>query len=110
MRTLLVILLLILIVLQVQLWSGRGGLPEIWELRQQIEAQEAENEALQARNEALEAEVDNLREGFEAIEERARSELGLVGEGEVFFEVIELERPLLESEGGFRKGREPDDE
>ncbi|MCP1726639.1 cell division protein FtsB [Natronospira proteinivora] len=109
MRTLLAILLLILIVLQVQLWTGRGGLPEIWELRQQIEAQEEENQALRTRNEALEAEVENLREGSAAIEERARSELGLVREGEVFYEVIELDRPLREAEEAFEEGQEPED-
>jgi len=101
MRTLLVILLLLLLVFQVQLWGSRGGLPEVWELQRQIESQEAENEALRERNEALEAEVRNLQEGLEAIEERARSELGLVREGEIFFEVIELDRPLREAEEAY---------
>ncbi|MDQ2068324.1 cell division protein FtsB [Natronospira bacteriovora] len=98
MRVILSILLLLLLILQVQLWSGRGGLPEIWSLREQIREQEAENRRLQARNEALEAEVRNLREGLDAIEERARTELGLVREDEIFFEVIELDRPLRELE------------
>ncbi len=98
MRVILSILLLLLLILQVQLWSGRGGLPEIWSLREQIREQEAENRRLQARNEALEAEVRNLREGLDAIEERARTELGLVRENEIFFEVIELDRPLREVE------------
>ena len=106
MRTFLVILLLLLIVLQVQLWGGRGGLPEVWELRQKIEVQEEENQALRERNEALEAEVRNLQEGLEAIEERARSELGLVREGEVFFEVIELDRPLREAEEAHEHAQE----
>ncbi|MEA5444408.1 cell division protein FtsB [Gammaproteobacteria bacterium AB-CW1] len=100
MRIVLAVLLLLLLVLQYQLWAGRGGVPELWNLRQQIETQEEENERLRARNEALEAEVDNLREGLEAIEERARSELGLVREGEVFFEVIELDRAFEEESDG----------
>lgn len=96
MRLVLIILVLLLLILQVQFWSGRGGLPEVWSLREQISEQEAENRELEARNQALEAEVDNLREGLEAIEERARTELGLVREGEIFFEVIELDQPLPE--------------
>lgn len=98
MRLVLIILVLLLLILQVQLWSGRGGLPEVWALREQIAEQEAENRALEARNQALEAEVENLREGLEAIEERARAELGLVREGEIFFEVIELDQPLPEQD------------
>jgi len=94
MRTLLVVLILLLLILQVQLWSSRSGLPEIWSLREQIAEQEEENRRLLERNEALEAEVDNLREGFDAIEERARSELGLVRQDELFFEIIDLDRPL----------------
>ncbi len=94
MRILLAILIVLLLVLQYQLWIGRGGLPEVWQLQDRIERQEAENEALRERNEALEAEVQNLREGLEAVEERARSELGLVAPGETFHEVIELDRSL----------------
>jgi cell division protein FtsB len=90
MRAVVVILVLLVLVLQYQLWAGRGSLPEVWSLREQIESQEEENRDLLERNRALEAEVEDLREGLDAIEERARSELGLVRPGETFFEVIEL--------------------
>jgi cell division protein FtsB len=92
MRAVVIILVLLLLTLQYQLWAGRGGLPELWSLREQIEEQETENRELDERNRALEAEVEDLREGLDAIEERARSELGLVRPGESFFEVIETRR------------------
>lgn len=106
MRLLLTVLVLLLLLLQFPLWSGDGGLPEVWALRERIAEQEAANRELQARNDALEAEVDNLREGLDAIEERARNELGLVGEGEIFFQVIELERSREDALGA---GTEEDD-
>lgn len=109
MRILLTVLVLLLLLLQIPLWSGDGGLPEIWDLRDRIEEQESENRRLRERNQALEAEVDNLREGYEAIEERARNELGLVGEDEIFFQVIELDRSL-ESLRESDPARDDDDE
>lgn len=111
MRLLLTVLVLLLLLLQFPLWSGDGGLPEVWELRERIAEQEAANRELQARNDALEAEVDNLREGLDAIEERARNELGLVGDGEIFFQVIELEPPREEGDGTGpnEAGGSPDD-
>lgn len=111
MRLLLTVLVVLLLLLQFPLWSGDGGLPEVWDLRERIAEQEAANRELQARNDALEAEVDNLREGLDAIEERARNELGLVGEGEIFFQVIELERSRAEDErsGPDEAGGSPDE-
>lgn len=94
MRILLAVLLLLLLFFQYQLWFSRGGLVEMSNLREEIAEQEAENAELRARNEALEAEVQDLREGLDAVEERARSEIGLIGPEERFYEVIEIDRPL----------------
>jgi cell division protein FtsB len=83
------ILLVLLIALQIKLWTGHGGLGDMWRLERNVAAQKAENARLKARNEALSAEVKDLKEGDEAVEERARSELGLVKPGEVFYQVVE---------------------
>lgn len=90
-RVLIVALLLLIVVLQLKLWGGEG-MTKVDELEAAIASQRAENARLQARNAALEAEVVNLKEAREAIEERARSELGLIGEDEIFYQVIESER------------------
>ena len=88
-RYLALILLIVLIVLQVHLWTGQGGMREVWRLQQRVEEQKAENAKLKAPNETLSAEVDDLKHGDEAIEERARSELGLLKPGETFYQVVE---------------------
>lgn len=91
MRWLLIALVLILGALQYRLWVGEGSLGEITLLRRQISEQHAEIEQLKARNRALQAEVEDLKRGLEAIEERARAEMGMVKEGEVFFQIVEPE-------------------
>ncbi len=91
MRGLIVILLVLLALLQYRLWVGDGSLAEVWRLTERIRAQEEENEALGQRNRLLEAEVRDLKEGLDAIEERARHELGMVKQGEVFYLVVEEE-------------------
>ncbi|MFN6961223.1 MAG: cell division protein FtsB [Rhodocyclaceae bacterium] len=78
------VLAALLILLQYPLWLGKGGLIRVWELERQLAAQREINQGLEARNAALDAEVRDLKSGLEAIEERARYELGLVKEGEVF--------------------------
>lgn len=83
------ILLIVLIALQVRLWTGHGGLRDVLRLERSVAEQEAELEKLRARNAALQAEVENLKHGDEAIEERARSELGLIKPGETFYQVVE---------------------
>jgi cell division protein FtsB len=88
-RWLALVLLILLIALQVHLWTGHGGMREVWHLEQQVEEQKAENAQLRKRNETLSAEVDDLKHGNEAIEERARSELGLLKPGETFYQVVE---------------------
>jgi cell division protein FtsB len=86
---LLVLLALLLAFLQYKLWLGSGGQREGAALRAQVARQEAENLELQQRNEALKAEVEDLKSGEAAVEERARSELGMVKPGETFYRVIE---------------------
>jgi cell division protein FtsB len=88
------LLLLLLTWLQYRLWFGEGGTREDAALRAQVARQQAENLALRQRNEALAAEVDALKAGGEAVEERARSELGMVRDGEVFYRVIEQDAPV----------------
>ncbi len=75
-------------------WSEDRGLPKLRGLEAAISAQQEENARLTERNQALEAEVLSLKEGLAAIEERARSELGLIRRGETFFHVMEEPAPL----------------
>jgi len=82
-------LLAVLIALQSKLWLGERGLPDARELRQTVEQQRKENARLQQRNDALSAEVEDLKSGEAAVEERARSELGMVKPGETFYRVVE---------------------
>ena len=82
-------LLALLAALQAKLWLGAGGLPDSRALRDTVTAQRAENARLQQRNDALSAEVEDLKSGEAAVEERARSELGMVKPGETFYRVVE---------------------
>ncbi|MGH8091779.1 MAG: cell division protein FtsB [Rudaea sp.] len=88
-RYIALILLILLIALQIKFWTGEGGMRDVWRLQQRIAEQTAENRKLKQRNEALSAEVQDLKSGKGAIEERARSELGLIKPGEVFYQVVE---------------------
>ncbi len=82
------ILIVLLIALQLKLWVGEGGMRDLHALRARIAAQDAENAKLRQRNQALSAEVQDLKHGQQAIEARARSELGLIKPGEVFYQVV----------------------
>lgn len=87
-RGVLVAVLLVLVAwLQFRLWFGDGSITGVMHLRDRVAEQRAENERLAERNRALEADVVDLKGGLDAIEERARRELGMVGEGETFFQV-----------------------
>ncbi len=81
------ILVALIVLLQYPLWLGKGGWLKVWDLDRQVAAQREVNQQLEGRNAGLDAEVRDLKTGFEAIEERARFELGLVKEGEVFVQV-----------------------
>ena len=102
MRTLILVLLLVLILLQALLWFGAGGYRDAERLEQRVEEQRQENMALDQRNRELQAEVEDLRERLEAIEERARAELGLIGEDEEFYQVVPApeDGQLPRGEGG----------
>jgi cell division protein FtsB len=88
MRVLIAILVLMLAVLQYRLWTGEGSLAEVHNLRQEIAEQKLVLERLEKRNSALQAEVSDLKKGLDAIEERARSELGMIRKGEIFYQII----------------------
>lgn len=83
------LLIVLLLALQYQLWISNDGLPRLRQLQQKIKQQKQENIALRKRNRALAAEVRNLKSGSGALEERARSELGMIKPGETFFLIIE---------------------
>lgn len=89
MKILTAILVLMFLALQYQLWVGEGGLPEVWQLQKALEEQKKENARLLERNAKLQAEVKGLKQGLEAVEEVARDELGMIKEGEVFYQIIE---------------------
>ncbi|MFQ5936317.1 MAG: cell division protein FtsB [Acidiferrobacterales bacterium] len=89
MRVLRYLLIGLLLALQYPLWFGHGNALAIWRLHQQAQTQGTENTRLRERNQALVAEVMDLKHGLEAIEERARVELGMVKQGETFFHVVE---------------------
>jgi len=88
MRIIIIILVLLLFILQIEVWRQWG---RVQELQERVEEQRDNNRDLAARNSALAAEVQDLRSGLDAVEERARAELGLVREGEEFFLVIDPE-------------------
>lgn len=88
MRWLLVILGVLACMLQAELWLSEDGFRKTVELRAAVSDQRALNASLKARNAALDAEVINLKQGLEAAEERARTDLGLVGERETFYQVV----------------------
>lgn len=73
--------------LQYPLWYGKGSWLRVWELEKEVNAARQTNHELQNRNTVLEAEVNDLKQGFDAIEERARSELGMIKQDEIFFQI-----------------------
>jgi cell division protein FtsB len=77
----------LILAIQYPLWLGKGGWLRVWDVDQQVDAQQEKNARLELRNNALAAEVKDLKQGHEAIEERARYELGMVKNDEVFFQV-----------------------
>ena len=88
MRIIAVILGLLFLILQYDLWIGEGGLRTVWHLREDIVVQTNENKKIAQRNESLLAEVNDLKKGNAAIEERARNELGMIKKGETYIQVV----------------------
>src|SRR5690606_18037828 len=99
-RILLVVLLVLLAWLQYRLWFGSGGQREVATLETRVESQATDNAGLQQRNDALAAEVEDLKSGEAAVEERARNELGMIKPGETFYRVVDPERPAPPPAGG----------
>ena len=91
MKLIVVILLVLLFWLQYKLWLGDGGIPEVLQLEGEIETVQEEVRGLKERNEALDAEVVDLKKGIEAIEERARSEMGMIKKDEMYYQVIDVD-------------------
>ncbi|MSQ64079.1 MAG: cell division protein FtsB [Betaproteobacteria bacterium] len=81
------VLVALILAIQYPLWLGKGGWLRVWEVDRQLDAQQQKNARLETRNGALAAEVKDLKQGHDAIEERARYELGMVKNDEVFFRV-----------------------
>ena len=88
MRIIAVILGLLFLVLQYDLWLGEGSRATVWRLHQGITEQQKENKKITQRNESLVAEVNDLKQGNAAIEERARNELGMIKKGETYIQVV----------------------
>ena len=89
MRGITIILVIILLLLQYPLWLGKGSWLTVWDLNRQLEKQQTDNQQTKTRNALLDAEVRDLKQGTEAIEERARSELGMIKQDETFFQILE---------------------
>ncbi|CAM4023666.1 MULTISPECIES: cell division protein FtsB [Shewanella] len=88
MKRLLIAMFMLLGLLQYRLWWGQNSLPESFQLQEQIKLQRESNAKLIERNQVLKEEILDLRRGTEALEERARNELGMVKQGETFFRVV----------------------
>ena len=89
MKPIMIVLTVILLLLQYRLWFSHDGLPSLLHLNRSVEIQRQDNAVLEERNQVLAAEVHDLKSGLDALEERARSELGLVKPGETFFQIID---------------------
>ena len=89
MKLVTLILVVLTAALQYPLWLGKGSWLRVWEVDRQLREQTLANQKLQSRNAALDAEVRDLKQGIEAIEEHARSELGMIKQDEIFFQILE---------------------
>jgi len=88
-KAIIITLAILFVLLQFRLWFGEGGMQAIWRLDKAIAAQAAENERLKERNQTLAAEVTDLKQGLEAIEERARYDLGMIKQDETFYQIVD---------------------
>lgn len=93
MKALTLIFVILIALLQYPLWLGKGSWLRVWNVNQQIDEQKEKNAAFKQRNETLNAEVRDLKQGNAAIEERARTELGMIKQDEVFYQVIDQALP-----------------
>ncbi|NQZ22830.1 MAG: cell division protein FtsB [Colwellia sp.] len=95
MRAITVLLLVFIVLLQYRLWFGKNSVPDYLALEAELQRQQLDNNKLKYRNKLLYADTDDLKSGVEAIEERARNELGMIKEGETFFRLIPSEKSKL---------------
>ncbi len=95
MKVLTLIFVILIALLQYPLWLGKGSWLRVWNVSQKIEKQEENNKKFKQRNEAVGAEVRDLKQANAAVEERARSELGMIKSDEVFYQVIDQPLPTL---------------
>lgn len=100
MRWLTLLFLALIAALQYPLWLGKGSWLRVWEVDRATMQQKEINQKLKARNASLDAEVRDLKQGYEAIEERARSELGMVRRDEIFFQVLDEPKPAAQQKPG----------
>ena len=89
MKWLFAILIILFVMLQHKIWVADGGMLDVYRIGKEVEQQKRINTKLEERNQELEAEVRDLKQGMEAVEERARSELGMIREDEIFYQVVE---------------------
>ncbi|HYD97070.1 MAG TPA: cell division protein FtsB [Noviherbaspirillum sp.] len=89
MRLITLSLAVLLVLIQYPLWLGKGGWLRVWDLEGQVAAAQKKNDELKARNAKLNSEVHDLRDGTGAVEERARYELGMIKDGELFIQILE---------------------
>jgi cell division protein FtsB len=97
MRLITIVLAVLLVLIQYPLWFGKGGWRRVWELDQQVTAAQKKNEEARARNAKLESEVRDLKDGTEAIEERARYEMGMIKQGEIFVQIVDANKKEAEA-------------
>ena len=103
MKILAAVLGALVVLVQFPRWLGKGGWLRVWDLDRQVQAQKDQNAKVQKRNVALDAEVRDLKQGLEAVEERARYDLGMVKQDEVFFQIVESRAAAERSSGAAKK-------
>ncbi len=96
MRAITVLLLIFIMLLQYRLWFGKNSVPDYLALESEVQRQIVDNDKLKRRNKLLYADTDDLKSGVEAIEERARNELGMIKEGETFFRLIPSDKNTMQ--------------
>ncbi|GAO35753.1 cell division protein FtsB [Sulfuricella sp. T08] len=107
MRWLTLIFVVLIAALQYPLWLGKGSWLRVWEVDRESTQQKEVNLKLRARNASLDAEVRDLKQGYDAIEERARSELGMIKRDEIFFQVLEESKPAVRAQPEVEKKAAP---
>ncbi|MBU1690985.1 MAG: cell division protein FtsB [Gammaproteobacteria bacterium] len=107
MRWLTLIFVVLIAALQYPLWLGKGSWLRVWEVDREATQQKEVNLKLKARNASLDAEVRDLKQGYDAIEERARSELGMIKRDEIFFQVLEESKPAVRAQPEVKKKAAP---